>query len=146
MFAQRVAHLEMAGLGNFFELAAQVENPINLSIGQAHYDVPQPAKEAAVKAIMDGINGYTVPQGIGELNERVTNYVKEQHGVASEASLITSGASGGLLLSFLTLLDQGDEILLPGNAFSRREDHFRISFATDDDMLQKGIEILNELV
>lgn len=37
-------------------------------------------------------------------------------------------------------------LVVPGNAFSRRDDYFRISFAVDDDTLEKGVKILNEII
>jgi aspartate/methionine/tyrosine aminotransferase len=117
MFARRVEKIEAAGFRRIFELAANVENLINLSIGQAHYDVPEPAKEAAAQAMRAGFNGYTATQGLAELNDMVVSYVKDRYGVESEAAFITSGGSGGLLLAFLTLLDRGDEVLLPDPYF-----------------------------
>jgi len=117
MFAKRVEKLHASGIRKIFELASKIENPVNLSIGQAHFDVPKEAKEAANNAINDGFNGYTVTQGIDELNHVAIKYVKDNYGVESETSFITGGASGGLLLSFLTLIDRGDEILLPDPYF-----------------------------
>ena len=48
-----------------------MDDPINLSIGQAHFDVPEAVKEAAIAAIRDGFNRYTVTEGVPELNERI---------------------------------------------------------------------------
>lgn len=117
MFAKRAEKLSASGIRKIFEMAAKIENPIDFSIGQTHFDVPPAAKKAASDAIMDGFNGYTVTQGTKELNDMVVKYCKEKYGVESETSFITGGASGGLLLSFLTLIDRGDEILLPDPYF-----------------------------
>jgi aspartate/methionine/tyrosine aminotransferase len=43
--------IDASGIRRAFELGAQLENPINLSIGQPHYPVPDEMKRAAIEAI-----------------------------------------------------------------------------------------------
>lgn len=118
MLAERVRRIQPSGIRRIFELMATMEDPINLSIGQAHYDPPEALVEAACQALRDGFNRYTVTQGVPELNERIKAKIEAEHGHRPEASLVTGGVSGGLLLSFLSLLDPGDEILLPDPSFT----------------------------
>ena len=117
MFAKRIQNLKPSGIRRIFQLAADMEDPINLSIGQAHFDTPEVVKEAAIRAIRDGCNKYTVTQGLPELNERIRASIEKRSGRCPEASLVTSGVSGGLLLSYLALFDPGDSILLPDPHF-----------------------------
>ena len=117
MLAQRVLGIQPSGIRRIFELVASMDDPINLSIGQAHYDPPEELVEAACRAIRAGFNRYTVTQGIEALNERVLDQLQARTGSRPPASLITSGVSGGLVLGFLCLLDPGDEILLPDPGF-----------------------------
>lgn len=118
MLADRVSRIKPSGIRRIFDLMATMEDPINLSIGQAHYDAPEALKEAACEAIRSGLNKYTVTQGLPELNERIIAAVRQRHGGNPEACLVTSGVSGGLLLAYLVLLDPGDEILLPDPNFT----------------------------
>lgn len=113
MLSDRVQGLQASGIRKIFEMVASMEDPIDLSIGQADYDVPEPVKEAAIKAIREGFNRYTVTQGIPELNERIRAKLKASYGYEPDRTLVTSGVSGGLLLSFLSLVNPGDEVLLP---------------------------------
>jgi aspartate aminotransferase/aminotransferase len=115
--ADRMRRIEPSGIRRIFELVATMEDPINLSIGQAHFDTPEPLIEAACRALRAGHNRYTVTQGLPKLNERVLARVAERHGARPPASLITAGVSGGILLSFFALLNEGDEILLPDPNF-----------------------------
>ena len=96
---------------------ATMKDPINLSIGQAHYDPPKKLIDAACNAMRDGFNRYTTTQGLPELNDAVLDDVEKRLGKRPETCLLTSGVSGGLMLSFLSLLDPGDEILLPDPYF-----------------------------
>ena len=115
--AERMDRIEPSGIRKIFELIATMEDPINLSIGQAHFDPPEALVEAACKAIRDGHNRYTVTQGLPALNDRILDDVEGRLGHRPESCLVTSGVSGGILLSFLALLNPGDEILLPDPNF-----------------------------
>jgi len=110
--ARRMQSIEGSGVRKMFELVATMEEPINLSIGQADYDAPDAVKEAAIKAIRDGHNRYTVTQGLPELNTKTLDTLEADYGIRPQAVLMTSGVSGGLLLSALALLDPGDKVLL----------------------------------
>ena len=115
--SSRARGIEPSGIRRIFELMAKMDDPINLSIGQAHYDPPEALVEAACRAMRDGHNRYTVTQGLPELNDLVLDDVEQRLGRRPESCLLTSGVSGGLMLSFLSLLDPGDEILLPDPYF-----------------------------
>jgi aspartate/methionine/tyrosine aminotransferase len=115
--AARVRDLQPSGIRRAFELIATMEDPINMSIGQAHYDPPPELVEAACRAMRAGANRYTVTQGLPELNERILASLAERSGHRPEAGFVTSGVSGGLMLTFLALLDPGDVILLPDPNF-----------------------------
>ena len=69
--AERMRGIEVSGIRKVFDLAANLKDPVNLSIGQPHFPVPEPIKAAAKKAIDDDKNGYTVTQGIAPLRDRI---------------------------------------------------------------------------
>lgn len=94
-----------------FDLAAKLEDPINLSIGQPDFDVPPPIKEEMIKAIQDGKNGYTLTQGIPPLRDKIQGLVDDEHGHADRQAFVCSGTSGGLLLSILATVNPGDEVI-----------------------------------
>lgn len=117
MLAERMSRLAPSGIRRIFELMATMEDPINLSIGQAHFETPPELIEAACRALREGHNGYTETRGLAALNDRILAAVERDRGRRPEACMVTSGVSGGILLSFLALLDPGDEILLPDPNF-----------------------------
>jgi len=120
--AERMKHLDASGIRKVFDLAARMPDPINLSIGQPHFDVPEQVKAEAIAAIQRGFNKYTQTQGIAELRQAVAQIVKDEIGwdITTEATsqqdgracLITSGTSGALLLAFMVLINPGDEVIL----------------------------------
>ncbi|MCB9887702.1 MAG: pyridoxal phosphate-dependent aminotransferase [Planctomycetes bacterium] len=117
ILSERVKGIEPSGIRRIFELMATMQDPINLSIGQPHYEAPAELVEAAHRAMQRGINRYTVTQGLPELNALILADVEKRCGVRPQTSLVTAGVSGGLMLAFQCLLNPGDEILLPDPGF-----------------------------
>ena len=109
--SDRSKAVEISGIRKVFELARSLRDPVNLSIGQPHFDVPEPIKAAAKAAIDSGKNGYTVTQGIPELRERLLVDVRKSFAHPDRDLLITSGTSGGLMLAILATVNPGDEVV-----------------------------------
>lgn len=112
MIADRMGVIDASGIRKVFDLAAKLENPLNLSIGQPDFDVPEAVKQAAIQAITDGNNRYTQTQGIAALRDRIAADLSSQFGVAAPSHLVTSGVSGGLLLALMVTVNAGDEVLI----------------------------------
>ncbi len=110
--AARTERFDSSGIRKVFDLAAKLPDPINLSIGQPDFDVPDAIKEACIAAIRQGKNGYSVTQGIAPLREELQARIDRQYGHPDRKVFICSGTSGGLVLAVLTLVDPGDEVIL----------------------------------
>ncbi len=107
----RSRSVDASGIRKVFDLGAKLKDPINFSIGQPDFDVPEPVRAAAVNAIQNRRNGYTVTQGIPGLRERLEADLHSEFGEPLPV-LVTSGVSGGILLGLMALLDPGDEVLI----------------------------------
>ena len=104
--------LDASGIRKVFDLAAKMTDPINLSIGQPDFDVPEPVKQAAIEAIRDGFNKYTQTQGLEHLRAALARRCSAEFGWQDDVPiLITSGVSGALVLAMLTLINPGDEVV-----------------------------------
>lgn len=110
--ADRSRRVEVSGIRKVFDLGKSLKNPINLSIGQPHFDVPTPIKEAAKQAIDANKNGYTVTQGAQDFRERLLADVQSRYPGQDRAVFVTSGTSGGLLLAMLAVVNPGDEVIV----------------------------------
>src|ERR1700682_3349965 len=91
--ADRMRHIESSGIRKVFELARSLKDPVNLSIGQPDFDVPEPIKEAAKTAIDRGANAYTITQGIPQLRAKIHAEVHARYRHADREVFITSGTS-----------------------------------------------------
>jgi len=109
--AQRTSEFDASGIRKVFDLAAKMADPINLSIGQPDFPVPDEIKTAAIEAIQNDKNGYSLTQGIPELRAKLQARVDADYGHDDRRVLITSGTSGALVLSMLAMIDPGDEVI-----------------------------------
>ncbi|MHC4115542.1 MAG: pyridoxal phosphate-dependent aminotransferase [Planctomycetota bacterium] len=110
--ADRVKLIDASGIRKVFALAASLKDPVNFSIGQPDFDVPESLKQQAVKAIMAGDNKYSQTAGDAILKEKIAGRIKKEFGWEKPSVMITSGTSGGLLLAFLALINPGDEVII----------------------------------
>ena len=108
-----MGYMDVAGIRRVFELARSLKDPINLSIGQPDFAVPEPVRAAACAAIQQGKNSYTVTQGIPELRDLVGADVRKLYPEHADRNLIiTSGTSGGLMLALCATINPGDEVIV----------------------------------
>ncbi|MEM1331099.1 MAG: pyridoxal phosphate-dependent aminotransferase [Planctomycetota bacterium] len=121
LIADRARAIDVSGIRRVFELGASLKNPINLSIGQPDFPVPERIKAAARDAIDADRNGYTLTTGMPELRARASESLKTDLGweiaTGDTGLLITTGTSGALTLAMLSLLGPGDEIIVPDPYF-----------------------------
>ena len=121
MLSKRTDKINSSGIRRVFDLAAKLKDPVNLSIGQPDFDAPPELRAAAALAIESKKNGYTVTQGIEPLRQKV----RAKYGITDTKNhdvFMSSGVSGGILLSYFALLDPGDEILIPDPFFCMYRD------------------------
>ncbi len=112
--ANRVGKIDSSVIRRVFDLAQQVKNPIDLSIGQPDFDVPGDIKEIAINSIKSGFNHYTPTMGMDELRVAIATKVKERNSIDAnlENVLVTTGTTGAIFLTYLALLNPGDEVII----------------------------------
>lgn len=110
--AERTKCFDASGIRKVFDLGAKLTNPIDLSIGQPDFDVPEEVRRAAVDAIESRKNGYALSQGMPVLREKLQAQIDRQYGHDDREVFVTCGSSGGLVLAMLALVDPGDEVIV----------------------------------
>ncbi len=110
--SDRLQNIDASGIRKVFDLAASMTDPINLSIGQPHFDTPEPIKQAFKQAIDRGYNAYSQTQGIKPLIERIQQDVDAAYGHPDRKVFISSGTSGALMMALSTLVNPGDEVIV----------------------------------
>jgi aspartate/methionine/tyrosine aminotransferase len=88
---------------------------ISLGVGEPDFTAAPLVVEAMERAARAGLSGYSAPAGIPELREAITGFYASHLGVRLDPArvIVTSGASGALMLAAMALVNPGDEILMP---------------------------------
>ena len=110
--AERTKRFDSSGIRKVFDLGAKLPHPINLSIGQPDFDVPDEVRQEAIHAIQSAKNGYALTQGMPVLRDKLQSRVDRQYGHPDRELFITSGTSGGLMLAMLAMVNPGDEVIV----------------------------------
>jgi aspartate/methionine/tyrosine aminotransferase len=101
------------------KLQSEGKDIINLGIGQPDFPTPKNILEAAVKAIRDGMHGYTPSNGIIELREAVSKHILEKYNsnINPENILITPGGKPVIFFAALIFGEKDTEIIYPDPGF-----------------------------
>ncbi len=102
------------------ELEAAGKKIIHMEIGKPDFDSPEIAKDAVKKALDEGQVHYTAMAGIEPLRRAITDKYKRDHGLEYNPEneiVVTAGACEAIGVTILTLMNPGDEILVPSPYF-----------------------------
>ena len=109
--SKRAGTFEASGIRKVFDLGAKLKDPINLSIGQPDFDVPEAARKVLIDAVNSKKGGYTPTQGLAVLRDELQKRVDAQFHHADRQVFVASGTSGALALAMLVAVDPGDEVI-----------------------------------
>ena len=97
------------------KLIAAGETVYSFAAGEPDFDTPEHIRDAMKDAMDQGMTRYSPVSGTMELKDAILHRLKEDHGLTYERNqiLVSNGAKHSLFTAFQTLLDPGDEVLIP---------------------------------
>ena len=117
----RAQALKIPGTRQFSNQLINFPNAINLTIGQPDFPTPASVKEAGIHAIKQNLTGYSHNAGLLELRNAVNSFFEDKYGFSYDIQneiIITNGASEAIDAVFRTILEEGDEVILPAPTYS----------------------------
>jgi len=112
--AARLRGIKKSPIRQLFDRARP--NSINLGLGEPDLPTPDVIRRHAARIVTEEQNGYTTHAGLPALRERVATDYAYLAG-KPERVIITAGSQEALYLALLTIVDEGDEVLLPDPGF-----------------------------
>src|ERR1051325_7027538 len=112
--ARRLRGIEKSVIRQVFDRA--LPGSINLGLGEPDLPTPDVIRREAARVVTEEQNGYTTHAGLPALRERVAADYADLN-LRPEQVVITAGSQEALYLALLTLVDEGDEVLIPDPGF-----------------------------
>ncbi|MBF8251197.1 MAG: aatA [Deltaproteobacteria bacterium] len=96
-------------------LKAQGVDVIGFGVGEPDFDTPQNIKDAAIKAIEMGFTKYCPVGGTDDLKDAIIEKLKKDNGLLYERAeiIVSCGAKHSLYNIAMTVLEKGDEVIIP---------------------------------
>lgn len=111
-----ISQVELSGIRRFSQHAKTVRpNHVSLTVGDPSFATPEAVKQAAIASINQDHTHYPPGEGINALRKAIAAYENGFYGTdyKPEEVVITTGATGGLAATFFSILEAGDEVIVP---------------------------------
>ena len=114
-------YLRAPSIRQFSNRMKDIDDCVNLTIGQPDFPMPDSVKQAYIKAIELDHTSYSHNKGLLEARKAISQYFNDKyHFIYSpeEEIIITNGASEALDTSLRSIIEPGDEVLIPGPIYA----------------------------
>ncbi len=120
----QIHRIGLPGIRKFSNLLVNFPNAINLTIGQPDFAPPEAVKRAGIYALENNLTTYSVNAGLVELRKAVSTFLADKYQCQYDANteiLVTNGASQAIDSVLRTILEEGDEVILPAPIYAGYE-------------------------
>ncbi len=114
--SKEIVTIEPSGIRKFFDIASEMDDVISLGVGEPDFDTPWHIRDEGIYSLEKGRTFYTSNSGLTELRMEITRYLKRRFRLDYDyktETLITVGGSEAIDIAMRTMLDPGDEVLIP---------------------------------
>ena len=117
--SKTVMELQPSGIRRFFDMANTMENVISLGVGEPDFDTPWHIREEGIYSLEQGRTFYTSNAGLMELKKEIVRYLDRRFHLpyTLEQVLVTVGGSEAIDIALRSMLDPGDEVIIPEPCF-----------------------------
>ncbi|MGL4738320.1 MAG: aminotransferase class I/II-fold pyridoxal phosphate-dependent enzyme [Cellulosilyticaceae bacterium] len=119
--AGKVKNMPPSGIRKFFDVVNEMGGEaISLGVGEPDFDTPWHIREEGIYSLEKGRTIYSANAGLMELREAICEYMQRRFELTyspKTQTLVTVGGSEGIDLALRTLIEPGDEILIPEPCF-----------------------------
>lgn len=109
-----------SGIRKFFDIVTEMEDAISLGVGEPDFDTPWHIREEGIYSLEKGKTFYTSNAGLLTLREEISKYLDRKFKLSYDPVteiLVTVGGSEGIDLALRTMLEPGEEVLIPEPSF-----------------------------
>lgn len=114
-FNKRIEQMPPSGIRKFFDLVIDAKDIISLGVGEPDFVTPWHVRERVFYSLEQGRTSYTSNWGLMELRRETAQYLQTRFGASysAEEIMITMGVSEAVDIALRTVVNEGDEVILP---------------------------------
>lgn len=119
MLSDTLKDIKPSGIRKFFDMLNGMDDVTALTVGQPDFVTPWHIREAAIQSLERGHTYYTSNSGLFELRSEISTYMKRRFDLEYSADevLVTVGGSEAIDVAIRSLVNPGDEVILPMPSF-----------------------------
>ena len=120
LIAPAAREMRPSGIRKFFDLAAEMPECISLGVGEPDFKTPWAVREAGIESLEHGRTRYTANAGLKELRAEICRYLERRmhlHYDPLREVLVTVGGSEAIDMCIRTIVQPGDEVIIPEPCF-----------------------------
>lgn len=117
---ETVKSIPPSGIRRFFDIAAEMKDAISLGVGEPDFVTPWHIRDEGIYSLEKGHTHYTSNAGIKELRLEIAAYMKRRFGLEYNGltqTIVTVGGSEAIDLFLRSVVEPGDEVLIPEPSF-----------------------------
>ena len=120
VLSQTVVDTPKSGIRKFFDLMSTMNDVVGLTVGEPDFQTPWHIREAGIASLEKGKTYYTANAGLMELRAEISNYMSRRFGVSyvpEKEVIVTVGGSEAIDIAFRSIIEPGDEVIVPTPSF-----------------------------
>ena len=114
--SDKIVDIKPSGIRKFFDIVSEMDDAISLGVGEPDFDTPWHIRDEGIYSLEKGRTFYTSNAGLKELKIEICNYLERRfhltYNYANEV-LVTVGGSEAIDIALRTMVNPGDEVLIP---------------------------------
>ena len=114
--SSKIVDIKPSGIRKFFDIVNEMDDAISLGVGEPDFDTPWHIREEGIFSLESGKTFYTSNTGLKELRKEISHYLLRRIGVKYDPNhqiIVTVGGSEAIDIALRSMLDPGDEVLIP---------------------------------
>ena len=120
VLSKTVVETPKSGIRKFFDLMNTMSDVVGLTVGEPDFQTPWHIREAGIESLEKGKTYYTANAGLSELRSEISNYMARRFGISyvpEKEVIVTVGGSEAIDIAFRSLIEPGDEVIVPTPSF-----------------------------
>ena len=120
VLSRTVVETPKSGIRKFFDLMNTMDDVVGLTVGEPDFQTPWHIREAGIQSLEKGRTYYTANAGLMELRSEIANYMSRRFNVSYNSSsevIVTVGGSEAIDIAFRSVIEAGDEVIIPTPSF-----------------------------